>query len=88
MPERDRIRVLSSLGCVDLIVPFEEDTLLNMIDKLKPQVLVKGGDYALEDVVGRELVESYGGKVRLVPFLKGYSTTAIEREIQRKSITE
>jgi len=88
IPERDRIKVLSSLGCVDLIVPFEEDTPLDVIDKLKPQVLVKGGDYALEDVVGRELVESYGGKVLLVPFLEGYSTVAIEREIQRKSITE
>lgn len=85
--EKDRVRILASLGCVDLIVPFEEDTPLALIDALCPDILVKGGNCSLENMVGRELVESYGGKVQLVPFLDGYSTTDIERDILRKSMS-
>jgi D-beta-D-heptose 7-phosphate kinase/D-beta-D-heptose 1-phosphate adenosyltransferase len=84
--QKDRVRVLSSLGCVDLIVPFEEDTPLSLIDALRPDVLVKGGNCSLKNVVGRKLVESYGGKVQLIPFLDGYSTTDIERDILRNSM--
>ena len=75
--EEDRAAVLSALTCVDLVVPFREDTPLSLIKALRPDILVKGGDYRPETVVGREIVESYGGHVRLIPLLEGYSTTTL-----------
>jgi D-beta-D-heptose 7-phosphate kinase/D-beta-D-heptose 1-phosphate adenosyltransferase len=77
----DRAAVLSGLADVDLIVFFDEDTPLNLIQALKPDILVKGADYTIETVVGREIVESYGGKVQLVDILDGYSTTRIAEKI-------
>ncbi len=77
LSEQDRGAILSALGCVDMVVLFDEDTPLSLIRALKPDILVKGADYKIEDVVGREDVEEYGGKVCLVPLLKGYSTTDI-----------
>lgn len=81
LAEQDRASILSALACVDLVVLFEEDTPLEMLQMLRPDILVKGADYKLEDVVGRDLVESYGGKVSLVPLIEGYSTTKIEEKI-------
>ncbi|MBU0992778.1 MAG: bifunctional D-glycero-beta-D-manno-heptose-7-phosphate kinase/D-glycero-beta-D-manno-heptose 1-phosphate adenylyltransferase HldE [Proteobacteria bacterium] len=75
--ENDRSAILSALSCVDLVVLFDEDTPLRLIKALRPDILVKGADYRLEDVVGRDVVESYGGKVMLVTLLEGYSTTGI-----------
>jgi D-beta-D-heptose 7-phosphate kinase/D-beta-D-heptose 1-phosphate adenosyltransferase len=75
------------LDAVDLVVTFDEDTPENMLRVLKPDTLVKGDDYRANDVIGREIVESYGGKIHLVPILKGYSTTGITKlvmETQRK----
>ncbi len=80
----DRAAVLSGLADVDLIVFFEEDTPLNLIEALKPDILVKGADYTLETVVGRDIVESYGGKVQLVNILEGYSTTRIAEKLSKK----
>lgn len=78
--ERDRVDILSELASVDLIVVFEEDTPLGLIEALRPDVLVKGADYQKEQVVGGELVESWGGRVQLVSLLEGRSTTkAIDR---------
>jgi len=77
LSEIDRAAILSALASVDLVVLFDEDTPLLLIESLKPDILVKGADYRLEEVVGREAVESWGGKVSLVPLLKGYSTTGI-----------
>ncbi len=79
--EGDRASILSALGCVDLVVLFEEDTPLELLKVLKPNILVKGADYKINDVVGKNLVESYGGKVNLVPLIEGYSTTKIEKKI-------
>lgn len=73
--EPARAVVLASLGSVDLVVPFEEDTPLELIRALRPDLLVKGADYRLEQVVGAELVQSYGGRVLLVPLVEGASTT-------------
>ncbi len=73
--ERDRSFVLSSIGCVDLIVFFEEDTPLNLIKLLKPDVLVKGADYTIDKVVGASFVQSYGGQVKLVDLVEGKSTS-------------
>ncbi len=73
--------VMASLACVSAVVIFDEDTPENLIEVLRPDVLVKGGDYTLETVVGADLVLGYGGKVELLPFLEGYSTSAIEKKI-------
>ncbi len=81
LSQQDRSALLSALGSVDLVLLFDEDTPLNLISAIKPDILVKGADYRREDVVGGDVVESYGGKVCLVPLLKGYSTTDITRRI-------
>jgi len=79
--ESDRAAILSALGCVDLVILFNEDTPLELIQAIKPDILVKGEDYRLDQVVGREVVESYGGRVCRVPLLQGYSTTQIAEKI-------
>jgi D-beta-D-heptose 7-phosphate kinase/D-beta-D-heptose 1-phosphate adenosyltransferase len=71
-----RALVLAALGSVDLVVPFDEDTPIALIEAARPDVLVKGADYTVEGVVGHELVQSYGGVVRLAQIVEGYSTTA------------
>ena len=75
--ESDRAKVLSSLYFVDYITTFSEETPENLIKRLKPDILVKGGDWKIEDIVGGAFVRSYGGKVKSIPFVKGYSTTSI-----------
>ena len=75
--ERARAEVLAALEAVDLVVIFEEDTPLKLIAQVKPSVLVKGGDYRREQVVGREIVEANGGQVMLVDTLQGFSTTSL-----------
>jgi D-beta-D-heptose 7-phosphate kinase/D-beta-D-heptose 1-phosphate adenosyltransferase len=79
MNQNDRAAILSALECVDLVVAFDEDTPLELIRALKPAVLVKGGDYSPQDVVGRNVVEEWGGHVEIVPVLDGKSTTGILR---------
>ncbi len=81
--EDDRARLLASLECVDYVVIFDEDTPLRLIEVLRPHVIVKGGDYTAEQVVGREVVESYGGRVEIVPLLEGISTSALIERIRR-----
>lgn len=75
--ERARAEVLAALEAVDLVAIFEEDTPLNLIARIKPMVLVKGGDYTREQVVGHELVTAQGGEVVLVNILPGFSTTSL-----------
>lgn len=79
--EQDRASILGSLDCVDMVVLFKEDTPENLIATLKPDILVKGADYRMNQVVGREIVESHGGKVQLVEVLQGYSTTNISKKV-------
>jgi D-beta-D-heptose 7-phosphate kinase / D-beta-D-heptose 1-phosphate adenosyltransferase len=76
-PVGARAEVLAALEAVDLIVVFEEDTPLKLIERVKPTVLVKGGDYTLETVVGHEIVEALGGEIILVNLVPGHSTTAM-----------
>ena len=71
-----RALVLAGLGSVDLVVPFEEATPIGLIEAARPDVLVKGADYAEDEVVGGELVKSWGGEVKLAQLVDGYSTTA------------
>ena len=77
LDERARAEVLAALEAVDLVVFFEEDTPIELIREIKPTVLVKGGDYSREQVVGHEIVEAQGGEVMLVDILPGFSTTAL-----------
>lgn len=78
-----RSTMLAALPFVDQVVEFTEDTPLLLIEKLKPQVLVKGGDYAKVDIVGAKEVESRGGKVCTIPFLEGYSTSDLIERIKK-----
>ena len=75
--ERARAEVLAALEAVDLVVLFEEDTPIKLIAQVGPSVLVKGGDYTREQVVGHEIVEAAGGEVLLVEVLPGFSTTSL-----------
>ena len=75
--ERARAEVLAALEAVDLVVLFEEDTPIKLITQIRPSVLVKGGDYTREQVVGHEIVEADGGEVLLVDVLPGFSTTSL-----------
>ena len=75
--ESARAEVLAALEAVDLVVVFEEDTPIRLITQIRPSVLVKGGDYTREQVVGHDIVEANGGEVMLVDILKGFSTTSL-----------
>ena len=75
--ERARAEVLAALEAVDLVVLFEEDTPIELIARIRPSVLVKGGDYTRDRVVGHEIVEAGGGEILLVDILQGFSTTSL-----------
>lgn len=75
--DTDRAYVLAGLECVDLVVIFPEDTPLNLIKHLKPDVIAKGGDYSEATIVGAAEVKAWGGRVVVVPLTAGHSTTAI-----------
>jgi len=79
--EGERAHLLAALKCIDYVVVFDDDTPLDLIRVLRPDILVKGGDYTADGVVGKELVESYGGRVEIVPFVDGKSTTNIIEKI-------
>jgi D-beta-D-heptose 7-phosphate kinase/D-beta-D-heptose 1-phosphate adenosyltransferase len=81
VPEAERAHMLALYPFVDLVVLFDEDTPLRLIEAVRPDVLVKGGDYTPDTVVGRELVESTGGRVAICPRLEGLSTTGIVRRM-------
>ena len=82
LPQQDRAALLAALGCVDMVVIFEEDTPLSLIEALRPDVLVKGADYTREAVVGHELVEGWGGRVVLAPLIENLSTTGIVERVK------
>jgi D-beta-D-heptose 7-phosphate kinase/D-beta-D-heptose 1-phosphate adenosyltransferase len=77
----DRAFVLLSIRWVDFVVPFSEDTPERIIREISPDVLVKGGDYRIEDIVGADFVLSRGGRVEIFNYLEGYSTTSIIKKI-------
>lgn len=83
--EKDRTEILSALEVVDYIVVFNELTPKNLIDRVTPHILVKGGDWKKEEVVGRDTVEAHGGEVVIISEVKGYSTSALINKIQRAS---
>ena len=79
--ENERARVMAALAAVDAVVLFEQDTPLDLIRAVRPDVLVKGGDYAVETVVGHEIVLAAGGRVEIVPTVEGFSTTNIVKKL-------
>lgn len=80
--EMSRARVMASLLFVDAVVLFNDDTPLELIKAVQPDILVKGDDYAVEQIVGHEVVIAKGGEVKTVPLVKGYSTTNIVNKIE------
>ena len=82
IPEQERAEILASLECVDAVLIFDELTPQNVVARLVPDVLVKGGDWPGNQIVGREEVEAAGGKVVLVDVVQGYSTTDILKKIR------
>jgi rfaE bifunctional protein nucleotidyltransferase chain/domain len=86
LPERERAEILAALECVDGVVIFDEPTPRETIAALLPDLLVKGGDWAGDRIVGREEVEAAGGKVQLIPVVSGYSTTAIVEKIRQLDV--
>lgn len=82
--EQSRATIIASLGFVDAVVLFDDETPLRLIESVQPDVLVKGSDYKAEDIVGYEVVKAKGGEVVTIDFLPGYSTTAIEEKIKKQ----
>ena len=82
VPETERARLVAALGAVDCVVLFEEDTPRELILALRPDVLVKGADYALDQIVGAADVTHWGGRVVRVPLVEGASTTALVRQLR------
>lgn len=83
--DAERAYMLGALECVDLVVIFPDDTPLNLVSHLRPDVIVKGGDYSEETIVGAAEVKSWGGRVLVVPLTPGHSTTAIIRKLSENS---
>ena len=82
--QSERAEVVAGLEMVDYVTMFDEDTPYNLIKKLQPDVLIKGGDWTIDKIVGRDIVEARGGKVIAIPFIEGASTTGIvERVLER-----
>lgn len=79
--EYNRTHILAALASVDMVLVFEEDDPYNIIKQIKPDVLVKGGDWTTEQIIGSDIVLSYGGQVQSLQFVPGYSTTALEQKI-------
>jgi rfaE bifunctional protein nucleotidyltransferase chain/domain len=75
--EQTRALVLAALHFIDLVVLFDEETPFNLIQQVQPDVLVKGGDYIVENIVGYDIVKAKGGLVTTIPFVDGFSTTSI-----------
>jgi D-glycero-beta-D-manno-heptose 1-phosphate adenylyltransferase len=82
--EMSRARVMASLLFVDAVVFFDEDTPLELIKAVQPDILVKGDDYTIENIVGQDVVTARGGEVKTVPLVKGYSTTNVVKKIENR----
>lgn len=80
--EEDRAALLAGLECVDYVTLFSETTPINLIKSVKPDLLVKGADYSADEVVGKDVVESFGGEVKLIPFKEGFSTSRLIDKIK------
>ena len=86
VPEAQRAEVVAALACVDYVVIFNEPDPLKLIVTLQPDVLVKGGDWAIDRIVGRDVVEERGGVVQTIPLVPGMSTTALIKRIRASTV--
>lgn len=86
--EEERANILAALDCISYLVLFDEDTPLELIKAIKPHILAKGGDYTAENVAGKDIVEAYGGRVELVNFIDGKSTTNIIEQVLKRYSSE
>ncbi len=84
VPENQRAEIVAALGCVDHVVIFDEPDPLQLITSVQPDVLVKGGDWPVDKIVGREVVERRGGTVKIIPLVPGQSTTALIQRIRSR----
>ena len=84
VPEIQRMQVLAALEAIDYVVIFDEENPLKTIKEIQPDILVKGGDWPVETIVGREIVEKKGGKVISIPLMEGISTTNIIEEVKKR----
>jgi D-glycero-beta-D-manno-heptose 1-phosphate adenylyltransferase len=84
VPELERAEVLAALAVVDAVVIFDEDTPLEIVTALQPDVLVKGADWAADAIVGRDVVEARGGRVVRIPVVEGYSTSGIVSRLRQE----
>jgi rfaE bifunctional protein nucleotidyltransferase chain/domain len=82
VPDAQRAEVLAALGCVDYVVIFDESDPLQLITAVQPDILVKGGDWTLDRIVGRDVVEARGGVVKTIPLVSGLSTTGLLQRIR------
>ena len=82
-PLKERVKILSAFEFVDFLISFDELTPLKVIKALKPDILVKGGDYQEKEIVGSQFVKSYGGRVKRIPIYKNYSSSRIIKEISK-----
>ncbi len=82
-PETDRAFVMAALAATDLVTWFDEDTPLELITQIKPDILVKGGDYDMRKLAETRVVNAYGGQALALPFVTGYSTTALVEKIRK-----
>lgn len=86
VPERQRAEVLAALACVDYVVLFDEPDPGRLITEIQPDVLVKGGDWTPDKIIGRETVEARGGVVKTIPLVPGVSTTALVEKIRSSDV--
>jgi D-beta-D-heptose 7-phosphate kinase/D-beta-D-heptose 1-phosphate adenosyltransferase len=83
MPQRDRALLVAALQSVDYVTVFDDPTPRRLIERLRPDVLIKGTDWGAAQIVGREIVEQHGGRVIRFPVIKGYSTSRLIERIQK-----
>jgi len=83
-PESERAEILVALECVDAVAIFDDDTPAEIIQRVQPDVLVKGADWGPDNIVGRDMVEGRGGRVVRMPLLEGYSTTELLQRVRKK----
>jgi D-beta-D-heptose 7-phosphate kinase/D-beta-D-heptose 1-phosphate adenosyltransferase len=83
--EKERAEMVAALGCVDAVTLFDKDDPLDVIEAIIPSILVKGGDWAEDQIIGAGIVKEAGGMVKRIPFISGYSTSAIIRKIEKGS---
>ncbi|HET9550019.1 MAG TPA: D-glycero-beta-D-manno-heptose 1-phosphate adenylyltransferase [Candidatus Binatia bacterium] len=82
MPEIDRVELIAAMEMVDYVVVYDEPDPYDLIATIKPNVLAKGGDWSPDKIIGADIVERYGGRVALIPYLEGFSTTEIIERIK------